>query len=155
MISVNDRDRAATWLLRSDERGNRATDLDARQPDGAAWSCGNLVHPLIDGAEYFRRLSSELADTSAGDEIYFARGSVTRPSSSTVPRTLLMSGLSSRELFRLALLSSGSFGARIWMLPRVLFTTTGGLSLFCSVTAVSRCSTNGCARSGRIIRSTS
>lgn len=37
-----------------------------------AWSRGNLAHPLIDGAEYFRRLSSELADTHAGDEVYLA-----------------------------------------------------------------------------------
>lgn len=65
-------DDAQSYLLTSAERGNPATDLDGRRPDGMAWSRGNLVRPLIDGAEYFRRLLAELTDTRAGDQIYFA-----------------------------------------------------------------------------------
>jgi phosphatidylserine/phosphatidylglycerophosphate/cardiolipin synthase-like enzyme len=63
---------AEEWLLTSAERGNPATDLDQGPTDGAAWARGNLVRPLIDGAEYFHRLMNELADTRAGDQIYFA-----------------------------------------------------------------------------------
>lgn len=65
-------DDAESWLLTAAERGNAATELDRRHPDGAAWTRGNLVRPLLDGAEYFRRLRAEIADTRAGDQIYFA-----------------------------------------------------------------------------------
>ena len=60
------------WLLTHAERGNPATDVDRRHPGGQAWSRGNLVRPLIDGRQYFRRLQAELADTDAGDQIYLA-----------------------------------------------------------------------------------
>lgn len=64
--------RACAWLLTATERGNAATDLDRGRPAGTAWSPGNSVRPLIDGAVYFRRLLAELADCREGDQVYFA-----------------------------------------------------------------------------------
>ncbi|EQD81937.1 phosphatidylserine/phosphatidylglycerophosphate/cardiolipin synthase-like enzyme [Saccharopolyspora erythraea NRRL 2338] len=69
---VEDGGLAGKWLLSSEERGNPATDLDLRHADGAAWSRGNLVRPLIDGVDYFRRLRDELADVGEGDQIYIS-----------------------------------------------------------------------------------
>ena len=37
----------ADWFLTAAERGNPATRLDSRHPDGAAWTTGNEVRPLI------------------------------------------------------------------------------------------------------------
>lgn len=68
---MND-DRAQDWLLTPAERDNPATGLDRVNPSGTAWSRGNLATPLLDGAEYFRRLRGELADVQAGDQVYFA-----------------------------------------------------------------------------------
>lgn len=59
------------WLLRAAERGNDASSLDRRHADGAAWTRGNRVSPLIDGAAYFRRLLEELSDLREGDQVYF------------------------------------------------------------------------------------
>jgi phosphatidylserine/phosphatidylglycerophosphate/cardiolipin synthase-like enzyme len=53
------------WFLADRERRNRATDL-------RAWTTGNAVEPLIDGASYFRALYEALCGTSAGDQVYFA-----------------------------------------------------------------------------------
>lgn len=58
------------WFLRTAERGNPATGLD--RADGTAWSSGNEVRAVIDGAELFARLRAELADVRRGDQIYFA-----------------------------------------------------------------------------------
>jgi phosphatidylserine/phosphatidylglycerophosphate/cardiolipin synthase-like enzyme len=62
------RDRAdvvANWFLSLAERGNRATDI-------RAWTTGNSVEPLVDGAAYFGRLYQELCVARRGDQIYLA-----------------------------------------------------------------------------------
>ncbi len=61
----------ADWFLTEQERGNPATDIDARHPDGGAWSVGNAVEPLIHGATYFRALLESLRATRAGDLVLF------------------------------------------------------------------------------------
>src|SRR4051812_12953067 len=61
----------ADWFLRPDERGNPATTLDSRHPDGAAWTSGNSVRPLIHGASYFPALLAAVNATRAGDLIVF------------------------------------------------------------------------------------
>ncbi len=63
---------AASWLLRRSERGNPAESLYRDVADDAAWSEGNEVRPLVDGASYFRRLVAELRRMEAGDHVYFA-----------------------------------------------------------------------------------
>lgn len=59
------------WLLTPTERGNGTTRLDDAHP-GRAWSEGNVVRPLIDGAAYFAELYERIEATGAGDEIFFA-----------------------------------------------------------------------------------
>ncbi|OEJ23673.1 phospholipase [Streptomyces agglomeratus] len=59
------------WLLTSGERGNPATRLDSRRPDGAAWADGNQVRPLIHGATYFRELLAAVRSQRAGDLLLF------------------------------------------------------------------------------------
>ena len=44
------------WFLTAAERGNPATRLDSRHPDGAAWTTGNEVRPLVHGEPYFAEL---------------------------------------------------------------------------------------------------
>jgi phosphatidylserine/phosphatidylglycerophosphate/cardiolipin synthase-like enzyme len=53
----------ARWFLEMHERGNDSAGL-------RAWSDGNLVEPLVDGAAYFSRLLEELTATAAGDQVY-------------------------------------------------------------------------------------
>ena len=53
------------WLLRADERGNRASGL-------LGWTEGNDVRALVHGAPYFARLSQLLATTGRGDLVLFA-----------------------------------------------------------------------------------
>ncbi|HET7902837.1 MAG TPA: phospholipase D family protein [Candidatus Nanopelagicales bacterium] len=53
----------ARWLLAEDERGNPSTGL-------RAFSAGNSVEPLVDGAAYFSRLCHELTSTAEGDQVY-------------------------------------------------------------------------------------
>ena len=53
------------------ERGNPATRLDSRHPDGAAWTTGNEVRPLIHGKPYFAELLSRVRDLRAGDLLLF------------------------------------------------------------------------------------
>ena len=60
------------WFLTAEERGNATTDLDRRHPDGAAWTTGNMVRPLIHGRTYFRALHDELCSLGAGDRVLFA-----------------------------------------------------------------------------------
>ena len=55
----------SAWLISSRERGNPATILDA------AWTNGNLVRPLIHGAEYFAALATAVSGTRAGDLLLF------------------------------------------------------------------------------------
>ncbi|WP_405832937.1 MULTISPECIES: phospholipase D family protein [unclassified Streptomyces] len=61
----------ADWLLASGERGNPATRLDRRRPDGAAWSRGNHVRPLVHGSTYFAELLAEIRALRAGDLLLF------------------------------------------------------------------------------------
>ena len=66
-----DPDDPSEWLLTPAERGNGQTRLDDAHP-GRAWSEGNLVRPLIDGATYFAELYQRIEATGAGDAIVFA-----------------------------------------------------------------------------------
>src|SRR5664280_602584 len=59
------------WLLSPVERGNPATWLDRRHRDGAAWSAGNEVTPLIHGSVYFPDLLSHIRGMRAGDLLMF------------------------------------------------------------------------------------
>jgi phosphatidylserine/phosphatidylglycerophosphate/cardiolipin synthase-like enzyme len=60
------------WFLTASERGNEATALDDRHPDGTAWSLGNLVRPLIHGATYFAALCRAAERAQPGDVLMFA-----------------------------------------------------------------------------------
>ncbi|MHB8294740.1 MAG: phospholipase D family protein [Acidimicrobiales bacterium] len=59
------------WFLTAAERGNPGTSIDSAHRDGTAWSEGNLVVPLVDGAAYMARLHEELASCTAGDRVHF------------------------------------------------------------------------------------
>jgi phosphatidylserine/phosphatidylglycerophosphate/cardiolipin synthase-like enzyme len=59
------------WFLTADERGNPATEIDRRRSRGTAWTEGNRVEVLIDGAEYFRRLCEVLTSLQSGDLVHF------------------------------------------------------------------------------------
>ena len=59
------------WFLTSGERGNGATAVDSRRGDGTAWTEGNRVEVLVDGAEYFRRLHAALSSLERGDDVCF------------------------------------------------------------------------------------
>ena len=59
------------WLLTQAERGNPSTRLDARHPGDRAWSEGNRVRPLVDGATYFAELHERLEATRPGDLVLF------------------------------------------------------------------------------------
>src|SRR6185312_1713806 len=59
------------WFLDASERGNPATGLDRRHPDGLAWTAGNRVETLIHGATYFNRLLAALNRLGKGDQVYF------------------------------------------------------------------------------------
>ncbi|MBJ7359610.1 MAG: phospholipase [Nocardioides sp.] len=61
----------SAWLLSASERGNPATRLDARHPDGQAWSSGNRVRALVHGATYFAELHERLEATREGDLVLF------------------------------------------------------------------------------------
>jgi hypothetical protein len=61
----------STWFLTAHERGNLDTNIDRRRGDGDGWTEGNLVRPLIDGAEYFERLYDELCKLEPGDWVHF------------------------------------------------------------------------------------
>lgn len=55
------------WFLTREGRRNPDTRLDTRHPEGRAWSEGNRVRPLIDGAAYFAELHERLEATGDGD----------------------------------------------------------------------------------------
>ncbi|MFE7182027.1 phospholipase D family protein [Streptomyces erythrochromogenes] len=59
------------WLLVRGERGNPATRLDDRRPDGATWSWGNEARPLVHGAPYFAELLAAVEAMRAGDLLLF------------------------------------------------------------------------------------
>src|SRR3954451_2349321 len=59
------------WFLTARERGNPATVLDSRHADGAAWTTGNRVRPLVHGAAYFAELLAGIRAMRAGDHLMF------------------------------------------------------------------------------------
>ncbi|WP_232542832.1 hypothetical protein [Streptomyces sp. QHH-9511] len=59
------------WLLATGERGNTATRLDRRRPQGQAWSDGNQARPLVHGATYFAELLEAVNAMRAGDLLLF------------------------------------------------------------------------------------
>jgi phosphatidylserine/phosphatidylglycerophosphate/cardiolipin synthase-like enzyme len=59
------------WFLTAAERGNTATRLDSRHPDGAAWTTGNHVRPLLHGTAYFSELLTAVRAMDAGDLLLF------------------------------------------------------------------------------------
>ncbi|MGV9451649.1 phospholipase D family protein [Streptomyces sp. NPDC003635] len=59
------------WMLTAEERGNDATRLDRRRPEGVAWSRGNAVRPLVHGATYFAELLRAIRAQRAGDLLFF------------------------------------------------------------------------------------
>ncbi len=61
---------AHDWFLTPAERGNPATKLDRRRDSIAAWTEGNDVKVLVDGAEYFRRLYEALCRLERGDLLF-------------------------------------------------------------------------------------
>lgn len=61
----------ADWLLGAEERGNPDTGIDARHPDGVAWTAGNQVTPLVHGRAYFAALCDAVSATRAGDLVLF------------------------------------------------------------------------------------
>jgi phosphatidylserine/phosphatidylglycerophosphate/cardiolipin synthase-like enzyme len=63
---------ATDWYLSPEERANPDTRLDNRHQDGAAWTTGNLVRPLIHGATYFAELEQRVRQLDRGDLLMFA-----------------------------------------------------------------------------------
>jgi len=57
------------WFLTPKERGNPMTTIDADQIRGVAWTEGNLVTALIDGATYFSHLTDALSSLTLDDEV--------------------------------------------------------------------------------------
>ena len=64
-------DAATHWFLTPSERGNGHSAIDRRNPDGAAWTSGNHIGPLIHGRAYFARLVRCLRELRAGDRLWF------------------------------------------------------------------------------------
>ena len=67
-------DDVARWFLTADERGNPHTEIDTGRGDGdegIAWTEGNLVRPLVHGAEYFRCLLDTWRALGEGDLLLF------------------------------------------------------------------------------------
>lgn len=58
------------WFLSCEERGNPASKIDDGRPGGKAWTEGNHVTVLVDGATYFPALLDELRSATLGDWIY-------------------------------------------------------------------------------------
>ena len=61
----------SSWFLDRAGRGNPATRLDRRRPDGLAWSEGNHVEPLIHGSVYFAALLRAVGEMVADDLLLF------------------------------------------------------------------------------------
>jgi phosphatidylserine/phosphatidylglycerophosphate/cardiolipin synthase-like enzyme len=59
------------WFLTASQRQNAATALDARHAGSQAWSCGNLVTPLIHGSSYFAALAESVSRLQRGDVLSF------------------------------------------------------------------------------------
>jgi phosphatidylserine/phosphatidylglycerophosphate/cardiolipin synthase-like enzyme len=63
--------RLQDWFLLPEERGNPMTKIDSGRPGGVAWTEGNHVEFLVDGATYFARLSEVLSSLGPGDAVRF------------------------------------------------------------------------------------
>ncbi|HEV7526041.1 MAG TPA: phospholipase D-like domain-containing protein [Acidimicrobiia bacterium] len=61
--------RLQDWFLTVSERGNPTTAIDRRRGNGRAWTEGNYVEVLVDGAEYFRHLHAALTCLGPGDAV--------------------------------------------------------------------------------------
>lgn len=59
-------------FLRPEDRDNRHTRIDARHPEGVAWSTGNMVRPLVHGRPYFAELHERIGAMDDGDLVLFA-----------------------------------------------------------------------------------
>ena len=59
------------WFLTPQERDNTATRLDTRHGDGASWTEGNEVRPLIHGSTYFNELHQRVSQMRDGDLLMF------------------------------------------------------------------------------------
>ena len=59
------------WYLTPVERGNPDTSLDRRHGDGASWTTGNLIRPLVHGVTYFRELLDRVNAMQSGDLLLF------------------------------------------------------------------------------------
>ncbi|PRY56624.1 phosphatidylserine/phosphatidylglycerophosphate/cardiolipin synthase-like enzyme [Knoellia remsis] len=62
----------ARWLLPRSERDNPATSIDEGHPSEQAWSSGNVVTPIVDGADYFAQLKEVIDATGEGDLVLYA-----------------------------------------------------------------------------------
>lgn len=69
MTSLEDSTQA--WFLTAAERGNEATEIDRRHPEGRSWTPNNRVETLVHGATYFGRLLEEVQALGPGDRLYF------------------------------------------------------------------------------------
>jgi phosphatidylserine/phosphatidylglycerophosphate/cardiolipin synthase-like enzyme len=69
-VPFTDRFLTARWFLTPAERGNPASQLDARR-GGIAWSAGNQVRALIHGADYFAELAARVPALRPGDLLLF------------------------------------------------------------------------------------
>ncbi|MGW0392894.1 phospholipase D family protein [Streptomyces sp. NPDC003042] len=63
--------RRSDWMLTAGERGNTATRVDRRHPDGAAWTRGNEARPLVHGSTYFAELLRNIRAQRRGDLVLF------------------------------------------------------------------------------------
>jgi phosphatidylserine/phosphatidylglycerophosphate/cardiolipin synthase-like enzyme len=65
--------RPGDWFLSAEERGNPDSRIDQRPgvPDGPAYTSGNLVRPLVDGAAYFAELCAAIGRMRPGDFLAF------------------------------------------------------------------------------------
>lgn len=59
------------WFLTPEEKGNPHSEIDSRRSSKVAWTEGNDVGFLIDGATYFSRLIEAFLDLQRGDEVRF------------------------------------------------------------------------------------
>src|SRR2546430_14199635 len=61
---------ADDWFLASEERSNGSSSIDAHH-GSMAWTEGNSITALVDGATYFARLSAVFNEMQSGDLLLF------------------------------------------------------------------------------------
>jgi phosphatidylserine/phosphatidylglycerophosphate/cardiolipin synthase-like enzyme len=59
------------WFLLPEERGNPATGIDSGRPGGVAWTEGNHVEFLVEGATYFARLAAVISSLGPDEQVRF------------------------------------------------------------------------------------